>query len=98
MTAREWVDMVADEAEEAIIVADGYDNAIIGIGRQPDGVPVVVYDRAKVIGIIRSMQENPEADDAWESAEEHFEFNVVRSLPYVGAGAPMFVELPPGDE
>ena len=67
-----------------MLVADGFDEAIIGYA-EPIGMsgPVVIYDRQKVIDILVS-QEMTE-----EEAIEHFEYNIAGS--YMGEGTPIYM-------
>jgi len=67
-----------------VLLADGFEKALIGYGRQFNK-ELAVYDRAKCIEILaRNMPE--------EEAEEYFEFNVVGA--YVGESTPVFVSPP----
>ena len=74
------------ENESETLFADGFEDAIIGIGEQ-GGIrkALVVYDRQKCIEIL--MENNK-----WsaEEAEEWFEFNTVGG--YVGEYTPIFLE------
>ena len=67
------------------LVADGFDEAIIGIGRQFNK-QLVIYDEDKCIQIL--MERDGMTD---EEAEEFFEFNVVGA--YVGEYTPIYVRL-----
>lgn len=64
-----------------VLIADGFDEAVIVLGRQAH-LEVVVYDREKCIEILTE-------DMPREDAEEFFEFNVVGA--YVGKSTPVFV-------
>jgi len=67
------------------LVADGFDEAIIGIGRQFN-TEVVIYDEDKCLEIlVLRDQMTP------EEAEEFFEFNVVGA--YVGEHTPIYVRV-----
>lgn len=82
----EKINQFADETESEILMADGFETALIGIGRRFNQY-VAVYDRQKCIEILveRDGMSHPDA-------EEFFEFNVVGG--YVGEGTPIFlVEL-----
>lgn len=68
--------------EENILLADGFENAFIGIGRQ-FGKPMAVYDRKKCIKIL--MKDMP-----YEEAEEYFQFNVEGA--WVGEQTPVFLD------
>lgn len=79
-TKRREIDFIAEETGEAIMVADGFDEAIIGLTE----VFRVVYDREKCItALTRNMSR--------EDAEEYFEFNVADA--YVGDRTPIFVDV-----
>ena len=67
------------------LVADGFDEAIIGIGRQFNK-NLVIYDEDKCIQIL--MERDGMTD---EEAIEFFEFNVVGA--YVGEYTPVYVRL-----
>lgn len=86
---REWV---AQWNEEALL-ADGFEDAIVGICERFGAVPVVAYDRDKCIEIIVARSDTNGLDDeeAYEEAAEYFEFNVAGS--YVGDGTPVFLTL-----
>ena len=71
--------------DENVLLADGFEDAIMGIGRQFVGEPIAVYDRTKCIEI---LVERDGMD--WEEAQEYFSFNVEGA--YVGKQTPMFVE------
>jgi hypothetical protein len=67
------------------LIADGFDEAIIGIGRQFNK-QLVIYDEDKCIQIL--MERDGMTD---EEAIEFFEFNVVGA--YVGEHTPVFVAV-----
>jgi hypothetical protein len=67
------------------LVADGFDEAIIGIGRQFNK-NLVIYDEDKCIEIL--MERDGMTD---EEAIEFFEFNVVGA--YVGEYTPIYVRV-----
>ncbi len=67
------------------LVADGFDEAIVGIGRQFNK-NLVIYDEDKCIQIL--MERDGMTD---EEAIEFFEFNVVGA--YVGEYTPIYVRL-----
>lgn len=67
------------------LYADGFEDAIIGVGRQFN-TDVVIYDEDKCLEIlVLRDQMTP------EEAEEFFEFNVVGA--YVGDRTPIFVRV-----
>lgn len=65
--------------------ADGFDEAVIGIGRQFNK-NLVIYDEDKCIEILMERDGMSE-----EEAIEFFEFNVVGA--YVGEYTPIYVRL-----
>ncbi len=67
------------------LYADGFDDAIIGIGRQFNKT-IVVYDESKCLDILIKRDGMTE-----EEAIEFFEFNVVGA--YVGEHTPIYVRL-----
>jgi len=78
-----------DQLPEDSLVADGFDEAIIGYAYRLSD-PVVIYDRAKCIEILM----RPEADGQgmdYEEACEYFSFNVEGA--YVGPSTPMFIDV-----
>ena len=70
--------------EEDFLFADGFDDAILGIGRRATQPEVVAYDYEKCVLILmdREMTE--------EEAREYMEFNVVGA--FVGDRTPIFIE------
>ena len=67
------------------LVADGFDEAIIGIGRQFNK-NLVIYDEDKCIEILMERDGMSE-----EEAIEFFEFNVVGA--YVGEYTPIYLRI-----
>jgi hypothetical protein len=80
---RKLVDDFADNlGDDKMLVADGFDAAIIGITEACE--PVVVYDWDKCVELLR--KDMPEED-----AIEHMSFNVTGA--YVGPRTPLFIRL-----
>lgn len=69
--------------DENILMADGFDDAFIGIGSSFNSVPVAVYDRDKCIDILCK-------DMTYDEAQEYFEYNVIGA--YVGEKTPFFIK------
>lgn len=69
--------------DETVLLADGFEDAFIGIGRQ-FGKAFAVYNRFQCIELLikEGMSE--------EEAEEYFSFNVEGA--YVGENTPIFLE------
>lgn len=80
---REVLDQFADENDAEILVADGLDGALIGIGQQFTKY-VAVYSQSKVIEILMERDGMSRID-----ALEFFDVNIVGA--YVGEGSPVFV-------
>jgi len=70
--------------EEEAKFADGFEDAILGIGQQFSKPPVVVYDRNKCIKILVERDGMPP-----DEAEEFFEVNTQGA--WVGETTPVFV-------
>jgi hypothetical protein len=68
--------------DEECLVADGFDEAVIGISFGAN--PVAVYSVQKVIDILVDQDEMDISD-----AIEHFEYNIAGS--YLGEKTPIFV-------
>jgi len=83
MTDNELTEKVADVLdEESIVLADGFADAFLGIGRQ-FSKPIAVYSRRKCIEVLmRDMDE--------EQAEEYFEFNLAGA--WVGESTPIYLD------
>ena len=72
------------DAEETPL-ADGFEDAFLGVGYQFNRL-LAVYDRRKCIQILMRRDNMSEND-----AEEFFEFNVIGA--YAGEHTPVFLEL-----
>jgi hypothetical protein len=81
---KEMIENHLNEDEE-VILADGYEEAFMGIARKFNGVPFVVYDRNKCIEIL--IEQGLNSDEA----EEYFQFNVEGA--YVGENTPVFADF-----
>jgi hypothetical protein len=83
--------------------ADGFDDCVVGVGRQFNH-DVVVYDQDKIIKkLAEEFAENCEdalvedSDcDHYSEAQEYFEFNIVGG--YVGVNTPVYIRLGSLDE
>lgn len=83
MNKREWItDILGDET----LLADGMDEAIVGIAQRFGLDPVPAYSRNKIIEILAQEM-------TVEEAEEYFEFNIADA--WVGDGTPVFVDFLP---
>lgn len=78
---RRCIDVAADG--DGLLFAEGYDDAIVGIGDR-NGEEIVVYDAVKVIRILRRRDRM-----SLDEAEEFFSFNVAGA--WVGDRTPLFL-------
>lgn len=74
------------EANEDMLFADGYDEALIGYIEGAGTCTVAVYDKWQVIEIMINRDGMTEED-----ALDHFYYNVVGS--YVGENTPVFLSF-----
>ena len=72
------------EGEEQLLKADGFDKAILGVGRRCSQPDLIVYDYDKCCEILVKRDKM-----TYEEAEEFMEFNVVGA--WVGESTPIFV-------
>jgi len=72
---------LVEENPDALL-ADGFDQALIGIGRRVGQPSLAIYDRNKCIKILASEM-------GYEDAEEYFEYNV--SGAWMGPNTPIFM-------
>jgi len=77
------VEKISEQNPEALL-ADGFNDAIIGMCMQFGQEPVVAYDYEKCLEI---LQERDGMD--YEESNEYMEFNVVGS--YMGINSPVFI-------
>ncbi len=75
------IDIVADDSE--LLFVNGHDDAIIGLVER-DGIPLVVYDTAKIINLLRARDRMSR-----DEAEEFFEYNVAGT--WMGEQTPLFL-------
>jgi len=69
-----------------MLKADGFDDALIGIGRRCGQEDILVYDFNKAVDILKEKNNMTE-----EEAIEYLEFNTIGA--WVGEKTPMFVSL-----
>jgi hypothetical protein len=82
MNLKEKIDVFCQEHNISCLFADGFDDAIIGLGSCFNSYKVI-YDKDKVIEILCKEM-------TYEEAIEHFEYNIIGS--YVGDETPVFLE------
>ena len=76
-------DLILKDREESFLLADGLEEAFIGIGYQFN-TPLAIYSKSKAIQCLmdKGMDE--------EQAYEYFDYNVAGA--YVGEQTPIFLE------
>lgn len=74
-----------------MLMADGFDDAVIGLGRRCGQPDLVVYSVEKCVQIL-TERDGMDKDDALESLE----FNAIGA--WVGESTPMWVHLMGADE
>ena len=90
---------VEGDDESEMLLADGFEKAFIGVGRQFSNLPVAIYDYDKCIGILVDQFQEDESEvvnededrDLYTEAVEYMEFNVTGS--WVGERTPIFMHL-----
>ncbi len=75
------LELIGDDA--LLMFADGHDGAILGIVEH-DGIPIVVYDTAKILRLLRSRD-----GMSRDEAEEFFEYNIAGA--FMGKQTPLFL-------
>ena len=91
MSVRDWVDKFSDEMvmgddSNGLLVMDGYDDCIVGVGQRFND-HFVIYDLEKVFA--KLMADGMSRDEAIE----FWEFNQVGA--WVGPHTPAFIQVPP---
>jgi hypothetical protein len=87
----DFVEAIYSDYSNKILLADGFDEAFLGIGENSQGNPVAVYSIEKCLDILE--QQFKDEEDPIADAIDFFEFNVKGS--YVGDFTPMFVNVFP---
>jgi hypothetical protein len=85
---RQWL----DQDYPGCLVADGHDEAIVGVLVRPHDDPVVVYDADRLIaGLVYDGDRTAGSCWTWEEAEEYADFNVF--CAYFGPRSPLYVRF-----
>ena len=90
MDIKEIKEWIAEYNPDALL-ADGYEDAIIGIGGQHGSNTVVIYDKDKCIEILADqfVQED-NCEDPYLEAIDYFDYNTL--CAYVGENTPIFMQ------
>ena len=84
---KEWILEYNSDA----LLADGFEDAIIGIGGQHGSNMVVIYDRDKCIEILADQYAQEEdCEDPYLEAADHFGYDT--ECAYVGPNTPIFMQ------
>jgi hypothetical protein len=83
MTRDELAEFVSEFNEQALL-ADGFEDAVIGVAERCSCPALVVYDAQKCIEILMSQ-----GDMSYEEAEEFFSFNTLGA--WAGEHTPLFL-------
>jgi len=83
----DFIETGYSDYSDKILLADGFDDAFIGVGDNAEGNPVAIYSIEKCLDIL-AEQFKDEKDPQGE-AIDYFEFNIRCS--YVGEFTPMFI-------
>lgn len=83
--------------EQLFLQPNGFDDAIIGIEpvpedevEAPDKKYRLKYSVKRVLEILMDEDDEPDPDEAYTNAREHFDFNIGGA--YVGTQTPVWVE------
>ena len=71
--------------DDAILTADGFDDALVGVVERFGQPDIACYDKEKCIEILAK-------DMSYEEATEYFYYNVIGS--YVGEYTPCYLSVP----
>jgi hypothetical protein len=83
MKPRKIIDEYADVQDIKLIVADGFDEAIVGVTEETDSIQRVVYSKATAIEILMA-----DGQMNLTEAQEYFDFNVAGSYIH---GGPIYI-------
>ena len=85
-----------EEKGDNIILLHGFEGAMIGTVRMPDGKERAVYEEGLCLKLVvdrirTDYPERPESD-LYMDAVDFWDNDVVRAFPYMGACAPMIIQ------
>ena len=82
MKTKNKIELLQEENPD-YLMADGFDDAILGITNRCGDDSLIAYDYDKCVKILQKEM-------SYEDAVEYMEFNIVGS--YVGEGTPIFIK------
>jgi len=83
MAKKKLIDLVNEVVEDSILLADGFDEAFLGIATRCGQPPVAVYDADRCIQLL------VDGGMEYEEAMEYYSFNIEGA--WVGPGTPCFI-------
>jgi len=78
-------ELADDDPERQILLADGFEDALLGYVERFGMGPVALYDKDKCIEILEAQ------GSSYDDAVEYFDYNVIGA--WVGEGTPAFATL-----
>lgn len=81
-TLRDWLNEVIENMGHSVLLMDGFDEAVIGIGQRINMEPVAVYDYEKMIECLNKEM-------GYEEAMEYIDYNCAGA--WVGEKTPIIV-------
>ena len=82
---------LVESYDSEMLIADGFDDAIIGVSERFGRSPIVAYDKDKCIQVLMDRDGMD-----YEDAIEFFNLNVIGA--WVGKGTPEFITVKDSDE
>ena len=90
MNKQNIIDQITEINPEALL-ADGFEDAIIGIGGQHGSKAVVIYDKDKCIEILeKQFSQDKDCENPYLDAIDYFGYNT--ECAYVGENTPIFMQ------
>jgi hypothetical protein len=90
MNKQNIINQITEYNPDALL-ADGLEDAIIGIGGQHGSKMVVIYDRDKCIEILeKQFAQDKDCEDPYLEAIDYFGYNT--ECAYVGENTPIFIQ------
>ena len=86
MSVRAEIELMVQDMNPDALFMDGLDDAIIGVGCQYTGTPLVVYSATKIINSLMAGKDGMD----YETAHEWYGHNI--TCAYMGEGTPIIVE------
>ena len=88
----EIIDRLHSDLNPGALLMNGFENALIGATEDFDEVYRFVYSYRKIIAILIKEHDMDEL-----TAIEYYDFNIARSIPYMGPNRPVILEIEADD-